>query len=478
MAQQDSFDFDFDDAGTVLDEPPTLSVVEVVMRVNRVLNEGLGRGVWVRGEIHDFSVRGQHRYFSLVDDADTSADLRQRPKLSAALFGQAFQRMRAKLERAGLTLQDGLTVRMRGALELYGPTGRLTFKVSAVDPEFTLGNLALRRDLLLRQLTAEGIVGRNRQLDVSLVPLRIGVVTSRQADGWRDFQVNLTESGLGFQVLLAPVTVQGATAPLRVARGLHQLALRDDLDVIAVVRGGGSKSDLATFDHERVARAIGASPLPVITGIGHDADRTVADHVAHTALKTPTACAQFLIDRVRAFEHELHRCSVGVSNAAVRSMRTNTAQLQHDERRMVRSAAAVLTAASQRLVTSARHVGLATRGTLDSGSRQLDRDTHRLVQTADRTLHGASNHLDVLATRLDRRPRQVVTTERSRLDVLDARVRAVDPKHALSRGWTITTDHDGRVVRSVADAPPGTSLTTTLRDGRVRSTVTDVEEED
>src|SRR5690606_803257 len=133
-------------------------------------------------------------------------------------------------------------------LELYGPTGRLTFKVSAVDPEFTLGNLAMRRDVLLRQLTAEGVAGRNAQLDIPLVPLRVGVVTSRQADGWRDFHTNLNESGLGFQVVLAPVTVQGATAPLRIARGLHQLGLRDDLDVVAIVRGGGSKTDLAAFD--------------------------------------------------------------------------------------------------------------------------------------------------------------------------------------------------------------------------------------
>ena len=482
---QDAFDFDLDDGAVAeqsgaaadgSDEPATLSIGELVSRVNRTLADGVGRGIWVRGEIHSFSRRNQHRYFTLVDDGAGPGDVRQRPKVAAALFGQTFQRLRRRLDEAGLTLQDGVAVRVRGTLELYGPSGRLTFRVSDIDPQFTLGHLALQRDALLRRLAADGLVERNGSLDLPLVPLRIGVVTSRQSDGWHDFRTNLAESGLGFELLVAPVAVQGATAPIQIGRALHRLGARSDVDVVALVRGGGSRSDLATFDHERVAKAIANCPLPVITGVGHDLDRSVADHVAHTATKTPTACAQFLIDRVRSFTAELDRCSHAVAHAANRTLSAADSVLARDRHRLQVAARRSIRDAHAHVARTGRDVAVAARGTLDAGTHDLRQGERRLDVSARRAVRSAGSRLDQVTTRFERRPDEVLRHETHRLDALAARLRAVDPEHALERGWTITTTADGRVVRSVHELQAGSTITTRLRDGQARSTVTQVED--
>jgi exodeoxyribonuclease VII large subunit len=481
---QDAFDFDLSDGAAVedsgaaadgSDEAATLSIGELVSRVNRTLADGVGRGIWVRGEINSFTQRTQHRYFTLVDDGAGAADVRQRPKVAAALFGQTFQRLRRRLEEAGLTLQDGVAVRVRGTLELYGPTGRLTFRVSDIDPQFTLGHLALQRDALLRRLAADGLLELNRSLDLPLVPSRVGVVTSRQSDGWHDFRTNLSESGLGFDLLLAPVVVQGASAPIQIGRALHLLGARGDVDVIVLVRGGGSRSDLATFDHERVAKAIANCPLPVITGVGHDLDRSVADHVAHTATKTPTACAQFLIDRVRSFTSDLDRCSHAVAHAANRTLSAAGAVLARDRHRVRVAARRSIRDAHDHVQRTGRDVSMAARGTLDGGAHELHQSERRLEFSARRAVRSAETRLEQVATRFARRPAEVLRQETHRLDVLEARLRAVDPEHALERGWTITTTPDGRIVRSIHELQPGDTVTTRLRDGQAHSTVTQVE---
>ncbi len=307
------------------------------------------------------------------------------------------------------------------------------------------------------------------------MPLRVGVISSRDSDGWHDFRMNLHESGLGFEVTLAAVAVQGASAPIQIGRALHQLGTRGDLDVIALVRGGGSRSDLATFDHERVAKMIANCPLPVITGIGHDNDRSVADDLAHTATKTPTACAQFLIDRVRGFIADVDARSHAVAHAANRTLGRASSIVERDVHRLDTAARRALRASSERLSRTSRQAALAARGTIDGAGRHLTQSDRRLASASARTLRGADIELARGVARLARRPGEIVLAEQRRLDVLGARLRAVDPEQALARGWAITTTPDGRLVRSVNDLQVGSIISTRLRDGRVRSTVTEVE---
>ena len=280
----------------------------------------------------------------------------------------------------------------------------------------------------------------------------------------------LDGSGFAFQVILAACAVQGSGAPASIA-GAIVACQRAEVDVIAVVRGGGARTDLVAYDDEAVARAIATSPVPVLTGIGHEVDTAVADEVAHTRLKTPTACAAHLVARVADADHRAHHLWARIATAAAHRLadqdrhlgvaaartadRVNAVLRQADHtavaaaQRARELATARLTSAEHRLVTHAGAARLHARHRLAVADADADRAVRRLHETAERRLDHASRALD-----------QADTT-----------VRLLDPVRVLARGWSITTTDDGTVVRSVADAEPGTRLTTRVVDGAVTSTV-------
>ena len=410
----------------LFDPENTHTVGELTGAIVRVVEAGFPDEVWVRGEISGLSrSRADHVYFDLVEPAELGDGAR--PTLSVALFSGNRRTVNAQLRRAGVTglrMEDGLEIRIRGRIQVH--RNRVQLVMSAIDPEYTLGRLTADRERLLHALQAEGLVARNGQVPVAAAPRRVALVTSAASAACQDFLHELEASGLGWHVRVVDCRVQGDRAEHHLAAGLRT-ALRWDAEVIALVRGGGARTDLMAFDAEVVARAIATSPLPVFTGIGHEVDRSVADEVAHTDLKTPTACAAELVRRVRAFQKgteqrraELHR----------RALRT----LDRHQRRLDGAAA------------SCAHRGL----------RAVERQDHLVVQ---------------VGRQLARRGPRAVLDATRRLDAVEAQVRALDPERALRRGWSITRDRAGRVVRSTGELAPGDELVTQLADGTVRSTV-------
>ena len=253
----------------------------------------------MRGEIQGWNERGAHAYFTLADDTPG-----RQAVVRVQFFANARMRLRPLLQKYRLRLGDGMKVRIFGHLDFYAPSGQLGLKMSDLDPRFTLGDLAQQREQVLRRLAADGSLDANGRRRLSAVPLRVGVVSSAGTAAWHDFHDELVRSGFGFQLVLADTRVQGPEAGRRVTRAVQALsihAVQRGLDAIVVIRGGGSRNELATFDAETIARAIAAAPVPVLTGLGHEIDRSVADEVAHTSLKTPTACAGHLVDAVRAY---------------------------------------------------------------------------------------------------------------------------------------------------------------------------------
>ena len=315
--------FDFGDEA--LDDPanPTFTVSELADAVNGVLRRTFSDGIWVRGEIQGFSERGGHAYFTLGDDTPG-----RQANLRVQFFANARMRLRPLLQKHRLRLADGMKVRIFGHLDFYAPGGSLGLKMSDLDPRFTLGDLAQQRDQVLRRLAADGSLDANGRRRLSPVPLRVGVVSSAGTAAWHDFHDELVRSGFGFHLVLADTRVQGPEAGRRVARAIMQLsfhATQRGLDVIVVIRGGGARNELATFDAEPIARAIAAAPVPVLTGLGHEIDRSVADEVAHTSLKTPTACAAHLVGLVGQYLAAVEQCHAAVLAAAPASRSTDRA---------------------------------------------------------------------------------------------------------------------------------------------------------
>jgi exodeoxyribonuclease VII large subunit len=408
--------------------PRTFTVAELGQAVHAALAEAFPGEVWVRGEIRGLNrAASGHVYFDLVDPGELGRAVPA--KVAVALFDSSRQVVNRILRRSGgaVRMTDGVEVRVRGAVEFHPPTGQLKLVMSLIDPAYTLGRLAADRDQLLRQLAQEGLLERNRRLPLPPAPLRVGLVTSAGSAAASDFLDELARSGFGFRVVAVDTRVQGPGAPEAVVAALA-VACRRDVDLVALVRGGGARTELATFDGETVARAIAGSGVPVWTGIGHEIDTAVADHVAHRAWKTPTACAAALVEAVGAY-------LAGAEQrwAAIASL-----------------AAAAVARADSDVDAVARRLGRGTDGALRLAAARLDDVARRTRREADLVLRQATQHLDGRAALCD----------------------AFDPARALARGWSITRDGRGRLLRDPAGVSEGEQLVSTLAGGELRSTVT------
>ena len=297
--------FDPDEVAAPEDRRGVHSIGGVYDQVERALDQAFPRKrhLWVRGEIqHVSDHRSGHLYMSLVDPEDDGAR-RDRgrggvPTLNVKCWRSSWAPLRHGLAKEGIELAEGMVVVLRGSLDLYRAKGEISLILAEIDVTALLGRLAAQRAKLLRTLEAEGLLRRNAARPMPEVPLHVGLVASPGTEGCRDFLGQLTGSGFGFRISHVPVSVQGPGAPASIARALTVLS-RSDCEVIAVVRGGGARADLAAFETEVVARAVAVSAKPVFTGIGHTGDETVADIVAARVCITPTECGQEIVTATR-----------------------------------------------------------------------------------------------------------------------------------------------------------------------------------
>jgi exodeoxyribonuclease VII large subunit len=408
----------------------TLTVGEVSRRVERALRREFGdRPVWVRGEMRDLNrPPSGHVHFTLTGPA--GGEEHDDRALPVVLFAGDRDRVNRTLKAsgAGVRMEDGIEVRIRVEVRWFAPKAQVSLRMVGIDPTFTLGRLAEDRELLLRRLGADGLLEAQQRHQLPLVPLRVGLVTSLGSAAHADVHRILDGSGLGFRVVECDSRVQGIGAGAAVAAALTAVA-GTGVDAVCLVRGGGARTDLAAFDDEELARAVATLAVPVLTGIGHETDTSVADEVAWRRLPTPTACAAFLVERVR------HFCT------------------RRDEllRRCVRAAATATSRSADR----------------------LERDTGRLGGAARRHLRDAGRQLDTAAGVLARRPLATLDAAGAALEHRSARVAGLDPDRMLARGWTITHTVEGALVKAPADAGPGIRLRTRTAGGEIVSTVED-----
>ena len=344
---------------------------------------------------------------------------------------------------------NGMTVVAHGSVQVYGQQGRYQLYVDRLEPS-GVGALALGIEQLKQRLSAEGLFDERRKRRLPLLPRRVVVVTSRSGAALRDVCTVIARRAPCIGVVLSPATVQGDGAVETLIRALQRADQVRDADVILLVRGGGSLEDLIAFNSESLARAIRATRLPVVTGVGHETDTTVADLAADRRAPTPSAAAELVAPSVDVLRDDVaaRHARLGVAIAGLVSVRRDRVHISS-----LRLRQALMQEASLK-------------------RRALDQQTSRFA------LAHPSRRVEIERLRLDRSSERireaavrVAVARRAALATRTARLAALSPRRTLERGYSITSDAHGRVLTDAAVMPVGARLRTVLRHGSLESTV-------
>ncbi len=411
-------------------EPSSETILEVgafYELLTAQLESAYGRRhpLWIRGEVAKVYEKS-HLYLDLVDAGSTASDSK-RPVLNAHSWASQWAVLKRRLTADGVTLTAGTVVNVFGYVDLYAPRGTIGFTVTEIDVAGLLGDVARRRQELISRLQSEGLLDANRQRPVPSVPLRIGLVASPKTEGFNDFTGQLLNSGFGFVISLVTTAVQGDAAPDQIVAALAALDA-SDVDAICLVRGGGSKGDLACFDDERVARAIAKCVKPVFTGIGHTGDESVADLMAHTRAITPTKLGEDLVSLVAGWR-------------------------------------------ARRLVLPARRVAQASSALLDEATVYAGERRRTMIFAVRDRLRGEHRQLGSTRQRLDIQASYVVASATQQLLSARQLLAAYDPTRRLAQGWALVTGAGGEVVRSLAGVRQGEVVRVRVSDGSFQALV-------
>ncbi len=408
------------------DQQPVMTLLQLCMEVRTVV-ERAAVSAWVSAEIAQVGIWHGHYYIDLVQKNDTS----HAPvaKLKCVIWAsQAAHIIPFFVSQTGVNLSAGMKILAFVHITMHEVSG-LSGNILALDPSFTIGELEANRRAIVNRLQQDGVVDMNRSLTLPTVLKRIAVVSSAEAAGYGDFCHSLQSvEEICYDVVLYPATMQGLQAEKSIIVALDHIALAAErFDVVVIIRGGGSRTDLVCFDSYELASNVAQFPLPIIAGIGHERDKSVVDLVANMSLKTPTAVADYInnhnLDFVARMQDARRRL------LSVVSMRISSHRMKID-------------------MLSSQAIGVLN-GKLRSSKLQVVNLENRLFTAARASLN-----------------RQV-----SKVDYLSARLQSLDPRQILRRGFTITTNADGKTITSAKGVVSGENVTTHFADGKIESVV-------
>ena len=410
-----------------LEQHHHFSLLELNRLVRATIEDTLCEQYWLEAEIGQIGENNGHCYLEFIQKVEGHNTPVARAK--AKCWRNVWGSVRPYFEHTtGQTLTLGMKVLVLVHPDFHEAFG-FSWIVDDIDPRFTLGDMARRRQEIIRQLKAEGVFDLNRELPLPLFTQRIAVISSSTAAGYGDFCRQLEENkrGFRFSVTLYESLMQGEGVERGIISALDKInAHIDDYDCVVIIRGGGATSDMSGFDSLLLAENVANFPLPVITGIGHDRDECILDMVSHTRVKTPTAAAAFLIDR-------LEQVARRIDDAADRI----TSYVQHR---------------------------------MEIEKMRLSRAAERIPILFSLVKSKQENKMETLNQRIASAVQRLIDRRRHTLDILEQRTKSLDPTLLLQRGYSITLVN-GHALRSPSAVKPGDVIVTRLADGTVKSTV-------
>lgn len=405
-----------------------ISLTELQGLIRDKIYEHIPGTFWVTAEIAEMKIHSAgHCYLELTDSDKPGGKIVARVR--ATIWASKFSSLNTFFTAStGIPLRQGISILCKATVEYHEIYG-ISLNISDIDPAYTAGDLALRREAIIRRLTAEGVMEMNRGLNLPPYPRHIAVISSSKAAGYHDFINHLT--GNSYRYIFKPElfesVMQGELTENSVIEALNLISEQAErFDAVVIIRGGGSATDLSWFDSYNIAYHVTQFPLPVLTGIGHEKDLSVTDMVAWKSLKTPTAVADFLLEKTVECEN--------------------------------------------RIIEMAGELITAVNGALSSAGEQLSSLRNRMASTARLTVRVKS---DKLAYHTETLRRVAVSGLRSGADVADRlgnTLRHLDPAGVLKRGFTLTSKN-GTIIRSPEELKPGDDILTHFETGQALSTI-------
>ena len=427
----------------------SIRLSELMQQVADVLAWNMSDAYWVRAEISELNVRNGHCYMELVEKDENRGLFAA--KVRANCWAQTYALLREYFEKeTGQTLHSGLQVLLEVEVK-YHPVFGLSLQINDIDPSYTLGDLARQRRLTIERLKVEGVIDMNKSLDLPLLPRRLAVISSDTAAGYGDFchQLEHNPNQYAINHCLFKAIMQGDRAAESIIAALERIYEHVDMfDMVAIIRGGGATADLTCFDKFELAMHCAQFPLPIITGIGHQRDTSVLDLVARVAAKTPTAVAEWILEKYAEQDSNL-------LTLVQRIRHIQQAHFMRIRQDLDKCHYVLQNAFAQRL-TQELHLLTMAEKSIDMCFTQF--------QTNER------NRLAIMGKTIEMQFAKRMVKERSMLDMAEKKLELQSPERILRRGYTLTL-RNGKPLCSAAETKPGDVITTEFMDGQVQSII-------
>lgn len=403
-----------------------------VSELNHIIKETIEGSypypLWIQGEISDFDKNSKHYniYFQLNEKDKEKNETAS--TIKCVLYESKKEIIRLRLREAGIKVagMDGMNVRVRIRLSVNSRYGTYLLSIEDIDPGFTLGQLAQSREKSLNWLIQNNLLDKNKKIPLTSLPLKIGLITN-EGEGYHDFISKLRESGFKFSIYFYRANVQGIKTEREIIAGLDFFEeMNNKLDALVIIRGGGATSDLAWFDNRYIAEKIARSSKPVLTGIGHQTNISLSDLVAHQYFSTPTAVAEFLIEKIKTSAMKLENYELGLNQQG-------------------------------------KHI-------IASAYKQMDSLNDSLKNTAKMICLYQKDKVHLLYEQINYFSMSHVAKEKKRQDDLEYKFDLLDPINIMKRGFSITKLR-GKMIKDTRSIKENDALTTILFEGEITSLV-------
>src|SRR6056297_1727194 len=451
----------------------TISLLELNRSIQEKIKLNFPESVWVVAEISELKInRNGHCYLELIEKDAISENIIAKSR--ATIWAFTFRMLKPYFESVtGHELASGLKILIRVNVEFHELYG-FSLNITDIDPNYTLGDLAQKKAETLRKLEEDGIVHMNKELEFPIVPQKIAVISSDTAAGYQDFMHQLINNKYGYTyyIKLFPAIMQGLKAEESIIDTLERIFHYDHFfDIVVIIRGGGSQADLNCFNNYHLASNVAQFPIPVLTGIGHDKDESIVDLVACQKLKTPTAVAEYIIEKTLAFEQMIDFYKERIYDIAIDF-------INHQKTKLIQSSSIFIPITKNILDKQNNKFALLQEKFKNSATQLIHKKNTKIngyissiQSTTTKSLLSAKKNLIFYKKTLITGSKHTLKNNNSLLNNFENKIALLDPSNILKKGYSITYNENQRIIKNIQQISINDEVITKLFDGEFRSTV-------